>query len=198
MAQLITKSKKPSKQRKSLFQAPDHLRYKHFAAPLSQELRKSHGVRNLQLRRGDTVRVMRGDHKGFEGKIARVDRKNFRIYIEGLTREKVDGTTVFIPIHPSKVMITKLNLDDKWRKRILQRRKKPEEAPATITEEVKEKPAEEKAAEKKHVKRQPSKKAEEKVTKKVEKKAESEKKKKTTSRTRKKKEKTSEEELKSG
>lgn len=190
MAQLITKSKKPSKQRKSLFQAPDHLRYKHFAAPLSPELRKSHGLRSLQLRRGDTVRVMRGDHKGFEGKVARVDRKNFRIYIEGLTREKVDGTTVFIPVHPSKVMITKLNLDDKWRKKILQRRKKPEKAPA---EEIKKKPAEEKAAEKKPRKRQPSKKAEEKVAKKVEKK---EKKKKTVSRTRKKK--TSEEELKSG
>lgn len=196
MAQLTTKSKKPSKQRKSLFQAPDHLRYKHFAAPLSPELRKSHGLRSIPLRRGDTVRVMRGDHKGFEGKVARVDRKNFRIYIEGLTREKVDGTTVFIPVHPSKVMITKLDLDDKWRKKILQRRKRLEEAPV---EEVKEKPVEEKAAEKKPRKRQPSKKAEEKVAKKVkkEKKAEPEKERKTVSRARNKKE-ASEEESKSG
>lgn len=137
--QTITQTSKPSKQRKMLFQAPDHIRYKHFAAPLAPELRKSYGTRSLPVRSGDTVRVLRGDHKGFEGKVARVDRKKFRIYIEGLTREKVDGSTVFVPIHPSKVMITKLNLDDKWRKKILERRKKVKE----VAEEIVEKPPEE-------------------------------------------------------
>jgi large subunit ribosomal protein L24 len=137
--QTITQTSKPSKQRKMLFQAPDHIRYKHFAAPLAPELRKSYGTRSLPVRSGDTVRVMRGDHKGFEGKVARVDRKKFRIYVEGLTREKVDGSTVFVPIHPSKVMITKLNLDDKWRKKILERRKKTRE----VAEKVVEKPPEE-------------------------------------------------------
>jgi len=137
--QTITQTSKPSKQRKMLFQAPDHIRYKHFAAPLAPELRKSYGTRSLPVRSGDTVRVMRGDHKGFEGKVARVDRKKFRIYVEGLTREKVDGSTVFVPIHPSKVMITKLNLDDKWRKKILERRKKARE----VAEKVVEKPPEE-------------------------------------------------------
>ncbi|MEX2689585.1 MAG: 60S ribosomal protein L26, partial [Candidatus Njordarchaeum guaymaensis] len=34
------------------------------------------------------------------------------------------GSTIFIPIHPSKVMITKLNLSDKWRKKIIERGKK--------------------------------------------------------------------------
>lgn len=124
MAQKFIQSSKPSKQRKRLFQAPDHIRYKHLSAPLSPELRREHGVRSLPLRSGDTVRVMRGDYKGFEGKVLRVDREEYQIYIEGLTREKVDGTTVFTPIHPSKVMITKLNLDDKWRKNILERKKK--------------------------------------------------------------------------
>jgi len=144
---------KPAKQRKMLFQAPDHIRYKLFAAPLSPELRKSHGVKTIPVRSGDTVRIMRGDHKGFEGKIASVDRKKYRIYVEGLTREKVDGTTTFVPIHPSKVMITRLNLDDKWRKKILERkkeaRKKLEEAaekkvPEKV--EVKEEVIEEKVA----------------------------------------------------
>lgn len=137
--QTITQTSKPSKQRKMLFQAPDHIRHKHFAAPLAPELRRSYGTRSLPVRSGDTVRVMRGDHKGFEGKVARVDRKKFRIYVEGLTREKVDGSTVFVPIHPSKVMITKLNLDDKWRKKILERRKKARE----VAEKVVEKPPEE-------------------------------------------------------
>jgi len=152
----VVKTSKPSKQRKRLFQAPDHIRYKHFAAPLSPELRKTYGTRSLPVRRGDTVRIMRGDRKGFEGKVSSVDRKKFRIYIEGLTREKVDGTTVFVPVHPSKVMITKLNLDDKWRRKILERRKKAKEAEAAEAVEkveekapevmkVEEKPVEEKA-----------------------------------------------------
>ena len=126
---------KPTKQRKMLFQAPDHTRYKQFTALLSPELRKSYHTRNIPLRSGDTVRIMRGDYKGFEGKVTRVDRKKYRIYVEGLTREKVDGTTIFVPVHPSKVMITKLNLDDKWRKKILERKKKAEEAVEKPTEE---------------------------------------------------------------
>ena len=131
---------KPSKQRKMLFQAANHRRHKHFAAPLSSELKASRGVRALPVRSGDSVRIMRGYHKGFEGKVTRIDRKKYRIYVEGLTREKVDGTTIFVPIHPSKVMITRLNLDDKWRKKILERKK---EARKKIEETIEEKPPEE-------------------------------------------------------
>jgi large subunit ribosomal protein L24 len=123
---------KPSKQRKRLFQAPNHRRHKHFAAHLSPELRASHGVRAIPVRSGDTVLIMRGDHKGFEGKITRIDRKKYRIYVEGLTRETVDGTTIFVPIHPSKVMITRLNLDDKWRKKILERKKAHKKVEAVV------------------------------------------------------------------
>ena len=80
-------------------------------------------VKTFPVRSGDTVRVMRGDHKGSEGKVTRIDKKKYRIYVEGLTRQKVDGTQIFVPIHPSKVMVTQLNLDDKWRKKILERKK---------------------------------------------------------------------------
>jgi large subunit ribosomal protein L24 len=124
--------KDPGKQRSRLFNAPAHIRHKLMSAHLSPDLVKSHGVRTLPVRKGDTVRIMRGDHYGFEGKISRVDLKNFRIFLEGLTREKVDGTVIFVAVHPSKVLIKNLNLDDKWRKRTIQR-KKPletkEEAP---------------------------------------------------------------------
>jgi len=139
--QAIKPVTKPAKQRKMLYQAPDHIRYKFFAAPVSPEIRKSHGAKALPVRKGDTVRVMRGDHKGLEGKVTRVDRMKYRIFIEGLTREKVDGTTTFVPIRPSKVMITHLNLDDKWRNKILKRKKeakKKAEEVAKIPEEVAE------------------------------------------------------------
>ena len=121
--------KNPDKQRKKLFNAPAHLRHKLMAAPLSNELAASRGAKTLPVRKGDTVRIQRGDNKGFEGKISRVDTKAYRIYIEGLTREKVDGTNIFLPVHPSKVEIRNLNLDDNWRKEILGRKKeigKPE------------------------------------------------------------------------
>lgn len=133
---------KPSKQRKMLHQAPDHVRYKMFAAPLSDPLIASQGIKTLPVRSGDTIRVMRGDHKGFEGKVTRVNRREYRVYVEGLTREKVDGTTVFVALHPSKVMITNLNLDDKWRKKIIERKK------GTEKKGKKEKPMRKKVPEK--------------------------------------------------
>jgi large subunit ribosomal protein L24 len=129
--------KNPGKQRKKLFNAPAHIRHKLMSAPLSHELTASKGAKTLPVRRGDTILIKRGDNKGFEGKVSRVDLKAYRIYIEGLTREKVDGTNIFLPIHPSKVEIRNLNLDDKWRKNILHIKA----APAEKAEKPKAKPA---------------------------------------------------------
>ena len=132
------------KQRKLLHNAPAHIRHKLMAAPLSPELISSKGAKTLPVRKGDTVRVMRGDHKGFEGKISRVDLKKYRVYVEGLTREKVDGTTISVPIHPSKVLIKNLNLDDKWRKKVVERKppitKKKETTEKEISKRTVEKP----------------------------------------------------------
>src|SRR4030067_2893252 len=117
-----------------LFTAPAHLRHKIMSARLSPELVKSRGAKTLPVRKGDTIRIMRGDHAGFEGKIQRVDLSEYRVYVEGLTREKVDGTAIFVSVHPSKVMIRNLGLDDKWRKEILERK---QELPAKEEKVVK-------------------------------------------------------------
>ena len=147
--------KDPGKQRKKFFNAPAHIRHKSMAAPLSSELAASKGAKTLPVRKGDTVRIMRGDNKGFEGKVSRVDLKAYRIYLEGLTREKVDGTNIFLAVHPSKVQIRNLVLDDKYRKETILGRKaapekkkkeKPKAKPAKA-EEAKKAPAK-KAAEK--------------------------------------------------
>ncbi|MBS7624216.1 50S ribosomal protein L24 [Candidatus Bathyarchaeota archaeon] len=135
-----SKTIKPGKQRKRLFQAPYHIRGKILSAHLSRELRKNYGTRSLPVRSGDVVRVLRGDYKGVEGKVIRVDRKKYRIFVEGITRQKVDGTTILVPIHPSNVEIIRLNLDDKLRKKILERRgfieetKEGEKAPVSEVE----------------------------------------------------------------
>ncbi len=145
--------KNPGKQRKRLFNAPAHIRHKCMAAPLSKELAAQKGVKTLPVRKGDTVKIQRGDRKGFEGKVSRVDLKHFRIYLEGLTREKTDGTNIFLAVHPSKVVIRNLNLDDKWRKNIIGRK----EAPKSTKEKeekvkVKATPPAKKIAEEKPVK----------------------------------------------
>ena len=189
--------KDPRKQRKRVHNAPAHLRHKMMAAPLAPNL-VSKGAKSLPVRKGDTVRIVRGDHVGFEGKVSRVDLKRYRIFLEGLTREKVDGTNIFVPVHPSKVVIKNLKLDDKWRQAILEHKKqlaqsqkekkvskaaeKPakkaravkakKEKPASEKTEVQEKPVEKApAAAKKRVQRKPvaKKKAEEKPAKKEEK-----------------------------
>ena len=138
------KTKDPSKQRKLLYNAPHHIRAKIMSAHLSEDLRKSYGIRSLPIRSGDTVRILRGDYKDYEGRVTRVDREKYRIYVDGVTREKADGTTTLVPIHHSKVEIVKLNLDDDWRRRLLERRgsvKKEE------TSEIDEKEGEEKTEE---------------------------------------------------
>jgi large subunit ribosomal protein L24 len=122
------KTTKPTKQRKRLYQAPLNERYRRFSASLSSKLKESHGTGSVPVRKGDTVMIMRGDRKGSEGKVTQIDRKKYRIFVEGMNREKVDGTSIPVPIHPSKVMITRLNLDDKWRKKILERKGVTEKA----------------------------------------------------------------------
>ena len=130
--QKTNRVKNPGKQRKRLFNAPAHIRHKQMAAPLSNELAASKGAKTLPVRKGDTVRILRGDNKGFEGKVSRIDLKAYRIYIEGLTREKVDGTNIFLAVHPSKVQIRNLNLEDKYRKEtILGRKVAPEKKEKT-------------------------------------------------------------------
>jgi len=73
--------------------------------------------------------VIRGSNKGREGKITSVYRLKYVVHIERVTREKSNGQSVPIGIHPSKVVITKLKLD-KDRESILDRMGKGREAKA--------------------------------------------------------------------
>jgi large subunit ribosomal protein L24 len=146
--QATKRVKDPRKQRKLLHNAPAHLRHKLMAAPLSPQLAASKNAKTLPVRKGDTVHIMRGDNKGFEGKISRVDLKHYRIYLEGLTREKVDGTAIFLPIHPSKVMIKNLNLNDKWRKAIVERKQELPKKEAKVEKAVEQPPKKVEKAEK--------------------------------------------------
>ncbi len=119
-------SAKPSKQRKRMFQAPIHKKRKMLAASLSDELKQKYGSSGLPVREGDSVRIMRGDFGGLEGKVERVEYQTGRIFVEGMTREKAAGVASKLPVHASKVQITNLNLSDKWRSGLLAERGKEE------------------------------------------------------------------------
>ncbi len=121
------KSSQPRKQRRALFNAPLHKRQKLMSALLSPELRKQYGIRNLPVRKGDEVVIMRGSFKGHRGKVVRVDLRRMRIYVDGVTIKNARGEPRYYPIHPSNVMIVSLNLDDKARREIIERKKKGRE-----------------------------------------------------------------------
>jgi len=117
-------TKQPRKVRKRMiYNAPFHVRAKQLVAPLSEELQKEYGVQRLRVRKGDTVLIVRGSFKGHEGRVVKVSVKKARIFVEGATRVRSDGREVYVPIHPSKVVITKLDMSDEKRKQIVERRK---------------------------------------------------------------------------
>ncbi|MBS7650354.1 50S ribosomal protein L24 [Candidatus Bathyarchaeota archaeon] len=118
---MAVKTKKPRKQRKKIIKATEKDRWKMMGANLSPRLRERYGVRTLPVRVDDTVKIMRGDFAGIEGKVIEVDRRKARVIVEGVTREKASGEQVRIPIHASKVMITNLNLEDRWRRERLEK-----------------------------------------------------------------------------
>ena len=144
------KSIKPRKQRKELFNAPLHKKRKEIAAHLEENLLLKYNKRSLSVIKGDTVLVMRGSFKGHEDKVAKVNVKKRTLEIEGITMSKADGNKIAKPIHPSNVMITKLNLTDKWRRKKLERNLSEEtkkEIEIEATEQIKEAEEEKKKAE---------------------------------------------------
>ena len=71
--------------------------------------------------KGDKVKILRGNYKGKEGKVTEVYRKKWVIHVEGINRDKVNGSSAKVGIDASKVEIIELKLS-KDRKAILDRK----------------------------------------------------------------------------
>ncbi|KAI6045696.1 translation protein SH3-like domain-containing protein [Pisolithus marmoratus] len=99
------------KSRKAHFSAPSSVRRKIMSSPLSKELRTKYSVRSLPIRKDDEVRIVRGKYKDREGKVTQVYRKKWVIHVDRVQRDKSNGASVPIGIHPSKVVITTIKLD---------------------------------------------------------------------------------------
>lgn len=126
-----------------LIHIPKHQRDKMVGAVLEDSLRKQYGRKNIRVVKGDSVRVMRGEYKGVEGKVEKVNTEHATFHIEGVQREKIRGGQVKVPIHSSNVMVISLNLDDDYRSSKLQGATKAESAASSEKKEEKEKKKEE-------------------------------------------------------
>ena len=115
-------SKKPGKQRKYRYNAPLHIRKVMVSVNLSPELRKKHNKRSLPIHIKDKVKVVRGDFKGKQGNVKSVDLKTLKVTVDGVERTKRDGTKAFPKIDPSNLMLIELQLEDKMRQKILNRK----------------------------------------------------------------------------
>tara|TARA_Y100000031_G_C8022756_1_gene293346 strand:- start:16 stop:471 length:456 start_codon:yes stop_codon:yes gene_type:complete len=127
------------KQRKYRYNAPLHLRQKMLHVHLSADLRKKYAKRNVQVRTGDKVRVLRGQYSKKEGKVERVLLKKEKVYVTGIELIKKEGTKIPVGLNPSNLMIIDLNLADKKRKSKLGAEKKAEKKTVTaLPEKTKE------------------------------------------------------------
>jgi large subunit ribosomal protein L24 len=126
-----------------LIHIPKHQRDRMVGAVLEDSLRKQYGRKNIRVVKGDSVRVMRGEYKGVEGKVEKVNTEHATFHIEGIQREKIRGGQVKVPIHSSNVMVIYLNLDDDYRSSKLQAATKVESASSFEKKEEKEKKNEE-------------------------------------------------------
>lgn len=117
-------STKPRKQKKYRYNSPLDIRHKFVNVHLSKELRAKYKRRSIGLKKNDKVRIMRGEFKKHAGKVASIDLKKSKVLVEGVEITKKDGTKTTRAIDPSNLMIIELNIDDKIRQKILERKTK--------------------------------------------------------------------------
>jgi len=82
---------------------------------LSYDLRKKYGKRSIRIVEGDTVKVIRGEFSGVDGKVTKVSLADNGVNIEGVKKDKIKGDKFDVYIHTTNIVITGLNSDDKWR-----------------------------------------------------------------------------------
>lgn len=116
------KSVQARKQRKYRLNAPLHIRKKFLSVKLSKELKVKYSKKNTLVKKGDKVKILKGNFKKQTGKIIRVNPKNSTVFIENIQNIRKDGTKNFYPVQASSLMLLELNLEDRQRKKSLERK----------------------------------------------------------------------------
>jgi large subunit ribosomal protein L24 len=121
-------SSKSVKQRKYRMNSPLHLKRDFLSVSLLPALRTRYGMRNIEIRKGDTVKVSKGEFRGVMGKVSRTNSKQGLVFVEGVERIRKDGTKSLFPLQPANIILTELIVEDKKRIASLSRKtesKKP-------------------------------------------------------------------------
>jgi large subunit ribosomal protein L24 len=118
----------PRKQRLARYTAPYHRRHREMSAPVDKGLRERQLARgfmyprSMPVRKGDRVLIVRGEGKTKSASVvAKVDSKARKIYVEGFTYFKSDGTELQRPIDPSNLVIINPDWSDIYRRKLLTR-----------------------------------------------------------------------------
>ncbi len=107
---------KPTKMRnRQIYQATFHTKSKQLGSQLSKELQKKYGKKSIRVVEGDTIKIVRGEFKGIDGKITIISTKKNAVAVEGVKKEKTKGEKFDVYIHTSNLLVTALNTEDKWR-----------------------------------------------------------------------------------
>ena len=109
----------PRRQRKAVYTARPFERRRRMTVPLSKDLRGRFHARSMPLRKGDTVRVLSGSFVGREERVAKVDRRGYSVILDNVTLKTGEDKLKPLPIRTSHLVITRLNLSDPWRRRVL-------------------------------------------------------------------------------
>ena len=139
----------PSKIRnKQIYRATNQFRGKQAGSHLSKQLREKYGQRSVRIQNGDTIKVIRGEFKGVDGKVIKVSTAKHTIAIEGVKKQKRKGDKIDVYIDSSNVVITNLNTDDKWRTVRLEKKPKAKIKTEKTENKTETKPVKEKESEK--------------------------------------------------
>ncbi len=111
-----TRSSLPRIQRRARATAPLHRKSKEIRVHLDSEKFKDVPAKRVTVRKGDTVKIVRGSRSGHEGKVAQIDVKNRKVSIEKALLRKADNKEVSLWFDPTNLVITKLDLSDPIRK----------------------------------------------------------------------------------
>jgi ribosomal protein uL24 len=109
----------PRRQRKALYTATTFERRRRMTVPLSRDLRRRFHERSLPVRKGDTVRVLSGSFVGREERVAKVNRRDYCVILDNITVKTGEDKLKPLPIRTSHLVLTRLNLSDAWRRRVL-------------------------------------------------------------------------------
>ena len=128
---------KPSKMRnKQIYYATMQTASSQLSGMLSKNLRKKYGKRSVRIVEGDSVKVIRGEFNGVDGKVTKVSASNNGLTIEGVKKEKLKGEKYDVFIHTSNIEVTGLNTDDKWRINKLEGKNARTARPKTIKKDA--------------------------------------------------------------